>query len=109
MGGDGLLRPVEAARAALQETGVGCALDPVLRRRGREYGFFLGELWRAGVIEACEEHEVREETGCFFVARKDGKLRVIFDTRRANCWFEVPDFTPLPSGESLADLQTTKG
>ena len=109
VGGDGLLRSVDAARAALQETGVGCALDPVLRRRGREYGSFLGELWRAGVIEACEEHEVREETGCFFVARKDGKLRVIFDTRRANCWFEAPDFTPLPSGESLSDLQTTRG
>ena len=88
---------------------MGCALDPVLRRRGREYGFFIGELYRPGVIEACCEHEVLEETGCFFVARKDGRLRVIFDTRRANCWFNTPDYTQLPSGEALADLQVPAG
>ena len=97
--GSGLLRDPADAQAALRELGPAMALDPVLRLRGFMYGRFLAELLDKGILE--EATAVRETTGAFFGKRKDGLLRLIFDTRRSNCHFAPPPYTSLASGESL--------
>ena len=43
--GEGLLCSAVAADEALRAAGEACAMDPVLRRRGHDYGWFLGELF----------------------------------------------------------------
>ncbi|CAK0868103.1 unnamed protein product, partial [Prorocentrum cordatum] len=74
-----------------------------LGKGGADYGRFLGELYDLGAIEVCESPQ--EVYGLFFVPRKDGRLRLIWGTRRSNAHFEVPPFTALPSGEALAALE----
>ncbi|CAK0877963.1 unnamed protein product [Prorocentrum cordatum] len=84
--------PAWQAQAALHELGPAAALGPVLRLRGFMYGRFLAELPGKGILEKAAV--VRETAGAFFVKRKDGLLRLIFDTT---------------SGESLADLESEPG
>eukprot|EP00959_Pyramimonas_sp_CCMP1952_P431480 9036658-Pyramimonas_sp.AAC.1 len=43
--------------------------------------------------------------GCFFVAKKNKKLRVIFDTRYANLFFGRPARTALPTETALAAFE----
>ena len=78
-------------------------MDPVLGKKGYDYGCFLGELYKVGILERAVE--AKEIAGVFFVARKDARLRLIFDTRRPNAHFVRPRSTALASGESLADIQ----
>ncbi|CAK0836023.1 unnamed protein product [Prorocentrum cordatum] len=78
-------------------------MDVNLGKGGADYGHFLGELYDLGAIEVCESPQ--EVCGLFFVPRKDGRLRLIWGTRRSNAHFEVPPFTALPSGEALAALE----
>ena len=83
------------------------AMDPTLRRSSRQWGYFLSELIAADVIVLTTE--VKETAGVFFVARKDGMLRLIFDTRRPNAHFMAAPKTRLASGESLSDLESPPG
>jgi hypothetical protein len=63
------------------------------------------QLMQKGIVEQCCDEDVVEEVGIFFVKKKSGDLRLIFDTRRSNCKFEAPPYTGLPSAEGLADLE----
>ncbi|CAK0820381.1 unnamed protein product, partial [Prorocentrum cordatum] len=108
--GHGLLRSEQEASAALEEADVTCYVDGKLAQRGFDYGRFLLELYDAGIVEVLGyELDRKEETGVFFVPRKDDKLRLIFDTRRANCHFRTPDYTHLASGDALSSLECTPG
>ncbi|CAK0853345.1 unnamed protein product [Prorocentrum cordatum] len=79
------------------------AMDVNLGKGGADYGHFLGELYNLGAIEVRESP--REVCGLFFVPRKDGRLRLIWGTRRSNARSEVLPFTALPSGEALVALE----
>ena len=105
--GEGLLRSGAEARKALEKLGPACAMDPRLRRRTWDYGVFLTELLNKGIIELSDD--ILEEAGVFMVGRKDGMLRLIFDTRRPNCHFTPPPATELASGEALSDLELEAG
>ncbi|CAK0809155.1 unnamed protein product, partial [Prorocentrum cordatum] len=108
--GHGLLRSEQEASAALEEADVTCYVDGKLAQRGFDYGRFLLELYDAGIVEVLDyELDRKEETGVFFVPRNDDKLRLIFDTRRANCHFRTPDYTHLASGDALSSLECTPG
>eukprot|EP00959_Pyramimonas_sp_CCMP1952_P178802 3737445-Pyramimonas_sp.AAC.1 len=43
--------------------------------------------------------------GLFFVPKKSGALRIIFDTRAANCKFLDPPATRLPSAASFGAIE----
>ena len=69
--------------------------DPSLVNNGDLYAEFLVDLWRAGLIDfvAKQQHTV----GFFFVHKKDGRLRLILDTRNLNQWFKEPAYSQLPT------------
>ncbi|CAK0891989.1 unnamed protein product [Prorocentrum cordatum] len=78
-------------------------LDPVLRDNPKLFGEFVSELWEAGVVEVSDD--ALEESGMFFVRKKSGALRLIWDTRVPNLRFREPPGVVLPSGEALGHLE----
>ena len=46
--------------------------------------------------------------GVFFVGKKDGRQRCIFDTRITNCYFRDPPRADLPNAAAYAKLETAK-
>lgn len=88
---------------------VDAALDSKLARRGRDYATFLVELFDSGVLELGDEGCMREESGAFVVCNKDGKQRVIFDTRNANMHFEQPPHVSLASAAAIGDMTVASG
>ena len=86
-----MLPPQKDVQERLAPESVGYALDPVLTRKGCDFGACLSDLVCVGIAEQADE--VREECGLFFVKRKDDKLRLIFDTRRSNAHLKDPMFT----------------
>ena len=66
---------------------------------------FVCELYRASVIRFTETPRV--SLGVFFVSKKSGKLRMIFDARRSNLLFKSPPRTTLGSIEALSRLDLT--
>lgn len=107
MSGRGRMGSADATAGALEELGGALALDLVLRKRGFEFGLFMEELYDKGVTEMASAP--RELSGLFFVKRKDARLRLIWDTRCANCHFEAPPTTHMASGESLSDIEVPAG
>jgi hypothetical protein len=97
------MRDKVARDLILQELGGESYMDPSFRRRGFMYGQFLTELFEKGILE--KTSVTKETVGAFFVPRKDKKMRLIFDTRRANAHFMDPDGVRLCSGDSLAELE----
>ena len=81
----------------------GLAFDPFLRKRKHAYGRFLAELFKARIIEVSSD--IRCYVGVFFVLRKDGLHRLIFDPRRSNTLCEVPPKTHLPSANSIGNME----
>ncbi len=55
----------------------------MLRVLLRFYGVFLSELLRCGVVELTTE-AADATAGVLFAKRKDGRLKLIFDTRVPN-------------------------
>ena len=47
-----------------------------------------------------------EQTGMFFVKKKGGKQRLIFDCRRSNCHFTTPTPIKLATGDSIGKIET---
>ena len=103
----GLWRDEAEARDLQDELGHARYLDPRLRDHPSTYGAFLGDLVARGVVERC--HAPREHCGCFFVKKKTADtMRMIFDTRMANCWFSAPSSFPLASAEALTSIECHK-
>ena len=74
------------------------------------YGDFLDRLSAAGMInwntpEAGEDGVL----GVFFVTKKDGSLRIIFDTRKLNESFKDPPSTNLPSAAAFSSVEAPDG
>eukprot|EP00974_Lingulodinium_polyedra_P006755 643738-Lingulodinium_polyedra.AAC.1 len=97
-----MLRDPKEAAALIAERQPGRAMDPILGRRGHAYGKFVGQLFRAGILEAGPAKAV---AGLFFVKKTNGDLRLIFDTRQPNCFYQEPCSVKLFSGDSLAALE----
>ena len=93
------------------------AMDSLLARKGYDYGFCLGELWDAGVIEEADSSATSSVEGSgrdgycgiFFVKRKDGLARLIFDPVHASALCQPPLHTSLPSAESISSLEVLGG
>lgn len=48
------------------------------------------------------------KSGAFMVSKKDGRQRVIFDTRNTNRHFAEPPHVSLASAEAIGDLMVTE-
>ena len=79
--------------------------DPVLFRSHRNYAEFLHRLQDAGMIRWRVAHQEQSALGVFFVGKKNGSIRLIFDTRVLNKRFKPPPHTPLPSGAAFSSIQ----
>ena len=45
----------------------------------------------------------------FFVKKKDGRLRMVVDCRRSNCYFRDPHDVSLASGDALGRIEIHQG
>ena len=77
--------------------------DRVLIGSRRRYARFLRHLQSAGMLGWSTTAPTT--VGVFFVRKKTGQLRIIFDTRKVNLAFEAPESTRLPTAGSFACLE----
>eukprot|EP00438_Fugacium_kawagutii_P028256 Skav200691 [mRNA] locus=scaffold6391:1205:6504:+ [translate_table: standard] len=80
--------------------------DPQFRDRSK-YASFIKKLLNLGMLDLSLE-EPCEKTGMFFVKKKGGKQRLIFDCRRSNCHFTTPEPIRLATGDSIGRLETSR-
>ena len=81
--------------------------DPLLFASQKTYAKFLKRLYDAGMLTWKNSGRKRVEgvLGVFFVKKKDGTLRIIFDTRVLNSKFKKPPKTQLPSAAGFGNLE----
>lgn len=84
-----------------------CYSDPRLRIPS-VYREFVCRLASADVVEFSLEAP-RERVEMFFVGKKDGRLRMVADCRRSNCWFSSPDSVKLCTAEALSRISLEPG
>eukprot|EP00435_Cladocopium_sp_Y103_P042198 s2255_g11.t1 len=84
-------------------------VDPILKNNPHEYGGFLKELHTRGMLRYRIAHGECGKLGIFFVAKKSGQLRLIFDTRLLNQDFEEPPKTDLPSADAFTRMEMPEG
>ncbi len=84
-------------------------VDPVLKNDMKAYGRFLSELHNRNMVKFRPAHDKEGILGIFFVKKKSGQLRLIFDTRRMNKLFKEPPKTDLPSADAFTRLETPEG
>jgi len=101
-----MLNSPDETVAALQCEGVKHHVDPAFRSP-HVYASFLSLLHDRGVITW--ERDLPSTCGLFFVSKKDGRLRLILDTRVANCHFRAPPRVSLPTGGALGSLECLPG
>ncbi|CAK0904820.1 unnamed protein product, partial [Prorocentrum cordatum] len=100
-----LLRPDQPTAAERAEfCPAGPFFDPSLFSKPLLYADFVAKLLARGMAELNEDCDAAT-VGCFFVAKKNNKLRVIFDTRYANLFFGRPARTALPTATALAAFE----
>ena len=96
------------ARSNLDRAGVReCCSDPLLKEPGT-YKEFIKRLARADLIEFTTSAP-SERVEAFFVGKKDGRLRMVVDCRRSNCWFSPPDKVRLCTAEALSRIELEPG
>ncbi|CAK0801949.1 unnamed protein product, partial [Prorocentrum cordatum] len=78
--------------------------DPSLFSKPLLYADFVAKLLARGMVELKRDCDAAT-VGCFFVAKKNKKLRVIFDTRYANLFVGRPARTSLPTATALAAFE----
>ena len=83
-------------------------IDPILKHNQTEYAGFLQELLKRNMVGFRTSREYESMLGIFFVKKKTGQQRLIFDTRRLNQLFEEPPNTDLPSAEAFTRLETVE-
>ena len=81
-------------------------IDPILKNNPTEYAHFLQELRERSMIgfRVASGGETGK-LGIFFVPKKSGQLRLIFDTRLLNQSFNDPPSTDLPSADSFSRIE----
>lgn len=101
-----MLRDAEDARSVRQQLGIQRAfIEPSLISDAATYGAFLSHLARSGMLGFSIADGRRGALGVFFVSKKDGRLRLIFDTRILNCSFREPPRTALPSTAAFSAVE----
>ncbi|CAK0857972.1 unnamed protein product [Prorocentrum cordatum] len=102
-----LLRDANEATSLHQELGPAEPyVDPFLRNNPTAYSDFLHLLCDRGMLEWTLAPKDTHTIGVFFAAKKDGKIRVIFDARVCNYSFKDPLSTRLPTASSLSQVET---
>ena len=76
--------------------------DPFVKDK-QAYGAFISDLVERGIVSLRSKR--KRTVGIFFVAKSNGRLRLIFDTRVANTHFRAPDHTSLPSGATFGGVE----
>ncbi|CAK0851969.1 unnamed protein product, partial [Prorocentrum cordatum] len=100
-----LLRPDKPTAAERTEfCPHGPFFDPSLFSKPLLYADFVAKLLARGMVELKRDCDAAT-VGCLFVAKKNQKLRVIFDTRYANLFFRRPARTALPTATALAAFE----
>ncbi|CAK0838468.1 unnamed protein product, partial [Prorocentrum cordatum] len=79
-------------------------VDPELRFKPKSYAEFLKQLEAHGMISWRVSSEQASFSTGLFVQKSNGKLRLVFDTRLANCSFSCPPATRLPTPSAWASL-----
>ena len=79
--------------------------DPALLQSPLVYGRFLQEMHARGLVDFVPATSAEASLGIFFVKKKDGKQRIIFDTRVINCSFVSPESISLPTAGSLGGVE----
>ena len=103
-----LLNSPEATAAALDVAGIVKPHHDPAFNAPRPYADFLRSLQDKGIITF--EMHARSYLGCFFVRKKDGRLRLVLDTRLANCHFgPPPPHSQLPTAAALASIEARDG
>ena len=99
-----LLRSAGDATAAIVDSGLQKPhLDPAFHNP-HTYAQFLLDLHARDLVEwQCGGQSL---LGVFFVHKRDGRLRVIFDTRMVNCYFQDPPKTRLPTSAAFTHIET---
>lgn len=78
-------------------------MDDVLRNDSRAYHDFVGDLWKRGMLKFGGDR--RSTVTPFFVAKKNGKLRLVLDCRASNQFFRPPPDIAMSAGYSFAQLE----
>ena len=81
--------------------------DPIFRRQRSVYSDFIGRLHSSNLIEF--RSQVRERVGVFFVWKKNGKQRMVVDSRLSNLWFSSPEKVHLATGSSFSRIEVDEG
>ncbi len=82
-------------------------LEPTLVRRPSVYGDFVNELYKRNMLT----FRIGSDSllGVFFVKKKNGRLRIILDTRDVNNLFRQPVSTRLPTPAAFSSLESEAG
>ena len=80
--------------------------DPILKHNRKEYLQFIRELHNRNMIRFKIWDGSGGDLGIFFVRKKNGSQRLIFDTRILNHRFIDPPSTDLPSADAFTRLET---
>ncbi|CAK0804096.1 unnamed protein product, partial [Prorocentrum cordatum] len=105
-----MLRDRGEADALLQQVCPrGPCVDPHLSFSPVTYGDFLAEMFKRKMVCFQVEDPSIKPVGVFCLAKKSGRLRLIFDTRTANAYFADPPATALPSAAAFANLEAPGG
>ena len=93
-----LLLTEDEHTALIQEQGLaGLYVDPVLKRDRKCYLGLLITMHEKGLLRWLPT--MQEQVGLFFVAKKNGSLRLIADARRTDSRFRKPYTIQLPTAE----------
>ena len=77
--------------------------DEIFKNDRKHYVSFINEGARRGLFSFTKDK--MESVAPFFVVKKDGRLRIIFDCRRSNRWFIRAPHVPLFSGAGFATVE----
>ncbi|CAK0810940.1 unnamed protein product [Prorocentrum cordatum] len=101
-----MLRDPRAAAALAREAcPKGPFCDPALTRDVSTYGRFLIQMYERQMVNFAADTGQPHTVGLFFVPKKTGALRIIFDTRAANCKFLDALSTRLPSASAFSSIE----
>ena len=101
---DGLSELLADAEAVGECDPVKPYVDPVLNNSPVHMGRFLTHLFNCRMLQLIPgryEHTV----GVFFVPKKNGRLRLILDTRKANTYFRKPRSSRLPTPAAWTSVE----
>ena len=79
--------------------------DPALFKDCSTYAKFLHCPFELGMIMFSAARGRTGNMGIFFVYKKDGSLRLIFDTRKLNKSFKTPPSVSLPTPAAFANVE----